>query len=143
MADVSQLRAAIQAAVTRLDESVAHVMRAKSEVTDAGVHLNTVRAAEQNAVGSFLGAISELREGLVSAQQALTGSSDDAAHGSLVWLNQAVSELENDVSRLQQLAEAQVETIRQIGSITTNSEEAILRVRGAISDLTAYANTKI
>jgi hypothetical protein len=131
-------KAQIRAAIAKIYDTKVQINNAKVQVTDVGVQVNSATSSVTDSLRAELTSVSMLRDAVNIAETALIGSTNVNATQSLVWLQKVDDELVNDVSRLQQLQENLNEISRQIASISTNHEENIKRLGGAVNELTGH-----
>jgi len=140
MASSEEVRSNILAGVMRLNEALSAYMTARSEATDINVMLNTTNRAVEETLRAHLAAISEARNGLVTAEAALVGTANANASSAIQWVRQALEVAEDNVKKLHGSKEHLNQEATKVRGIRTDIDEGILRIQGAITELTAHAN---
>jgi hypothetical protein len=134
-------KAQLLAAIAKLSDAAMQVVGTKGDVTEVGITTNTATTETTDSIHKQLNSIGLLKEGINLAEIGLIGSANDNATGVLIWLNEAEHTLTDDAQRLNILKGQLEELSRQISSITTNHDETVMRIRGAIDNLRAHVNS--
>lgn len=131
-------RAAIMAAISQLQNVRMEVIGAKSQVSEMRIYLGTAKRATLDARMAQTRAAMQLEEAIQMTERGLLGSANNNASAALVWLHHALDDIKDDLLKINGAELAIDQRITETNGITTNHEEEILSLNGAISELQAH-----
>lgn len=134
-------KAAIHAALYKLQEAQFAIIESKSNATDIGIHLNTSSSAITDTIRAQLTAIGQLREAIATVGSALLGSNDTDATVVLVWLNQVDLTLQDDATQLSDLQRTIATQQQRTAEIVAHAEESVTQITNSANALRSHIAT--